>query len=430
MATFDFDFDAAFSDIFGKEEKVTAQDDIILSLFDHVQKTIFRAYSKDYPKELLDMNKWYDKAVEGDAKAQNNLGFCYYNENKYVEALEWFNKAAEQGIIEAQFNLAACDICLNGSYGCDYRQVLNRLLKVAEQGMAEAQHILGQLYYNGRIVDQNYYNAVDWYFKAAEQGFSPSQNKLGICYQYGQGVLGSDKAKKAFEWYIKAAEQGFGPGQYNLGKCYARGVGVTTDPVRAIEWYTKAAEQGYRLEEVQDYLSRYLTFEGETKDAEKGDASAQYSLGEYYRTGDFVNKDLDEAFRWYTKAAEQGNRMAYERLIEWYYYGEGVDKDLAKAVELTIEGGVDNTGCFGGCVDTNVLIDSCDEDKEKGFQMLSKLAEHGFSRAQFLLGNRYRDGNGTEQDLAKAVEWYTKAADRGDDAAQQALKDLGVNNNQ
>jgi len=42
--------------------------------------------------------------------------------------------------------------------------------KLAERGDAEAQDILGNMYYNGQGVPQDYKEAARWYRKAAEQG--------------------------------------------------------------------------------------------------------------------------------------------------------------------------------------------------------------------------------------------------------------------
>lgn len=44
--------------------------------------------------------------------------------------------------------------------------------------------------------------------------------------------------------------------------------------------------------------------------AEQGNAEAQYSLGVCYRCGDGVEKNLEEAIKWYRKAAEQGYAKA------------------------------------------------------------------------------------------------------------------------
>ena len=40
------------------------------------------------------------------------------------------------------------------------------------------------------------------------------------------------------------------------------------------------------------------------------------------------------------------------------------------------------------------------------------------------LGDLYKIGFGVEQDDAKAIEWYTKAADLGDETAQSNLESL------
>ncbi|MBQ1931964.1 MAG: sel1 repeat family protein, partial [Muribaculaceae bacterium] len=81
----------------------------------------------------------------------------------------------------------------------------------AEQGNAWAQNNLGDCYYNGRGVDQNYDEAVKWYRKAAKQGNAPAQYNLGYCYYNGHGV--DKNYDEAVNWYRKAAEQG-----YNLAK--------------------------------------------------------------------------------------------------------------------------------------------------------------------------------------------------------------------
>lgn len=60
----------------------------------------------------VDINALKKSAEQGDAKAQYNLGVCYYNgngvEKDYQEAVKWYRKAAEQGIAEAQCNLGLC----------------------------------------------------------------------------------------------------------------------------------------------------------------------------------------------------------------------------------------------------------------------------------------------------------------------------------
>ena len=79
-------------------------------------------------------------------------------------------------------------------------------LQAAEQGVAEAQNNLGNMYANGQGVCQDYAEAVQWYRNAAEQGHAQAQNNLGLMYANGQGVR-QDYAE-AVQWFLKAAEQG------------------------------------------------------------------------------------------------------------------------------------------------------------------------------------------------------------------------------
>jgi len=68
--------------------------------------------------------------------------------------------------------------------------------------------------------------------------------------------------------------------------------------------------------------------------ANRGEASAQTSLGGMYANGQGVSKDYVEAVRWYRMAADQarfGDCLAQIKLGEMYERGEGVPKDLITA---------------------------------------------------------------------------------------------------
>lgn len=84
--------------------------------------------------------------------------------------------------------------------------------------------------------------AVDWFRKAADQGLADAQTMLGIAYDTGKGVGQDDVA--AASWYRKAADQGNVHAQSQLGLMYEKGRGVAQDYVAAASWYRKAAERG------------------------------------------------------------------------------------------------------------------------------------------------------------------------------------------
>ncbi|WP_440455254.1 tetratricopeptide repeat protein [Psychrobacter sp. ASPA161_9] len=64
----------------------------------------------------------------------------------------------------------------------------NQTQRLANQGNADAQFNLGEMYYLGDGVSQNYTTAKKWFEKAANQGDATAQFNLGFIYEYGHGV--------------------------------------------------------------------------------------------------------------------------------------------------------------------------------------------------------------------------------------------------
>jgi TPR repeat protein len=75
--------------------------------------------------------------------------------------------------------------------------------------------------------------AVQWYRKAAEQGHANAQHNLGNLYEVAQGVSPDYALTAAATWYRRAAEQGYRPAQANLGALYYSGRGVRRDLMQA-----------------------------------------------------------------------------------------------------------------------------------------------------------------------------------------------------
>ena len=61
---------------------------------------------------------------------------------------------------------------------------------------------------------------------------------------------------------------------------------------------------------------------------------------------------------------------------------------------------------------------------EEKFIEVKQKAEAGSSKDQLGLGRMYHNGVGVAKDDAKATEWWQKAAAQGNEAAQEALKNL------
>ena len=118
---------------------------------------------KDNKQDLIKLSKLDLEKISNTHKAptafenknfkQTNFekGLDYYNKKNYKKAVYWLTKSAQQGILEAQYNL-------------------------------------GVMYEKGDGVPQNYKQAVYWYTKSAQQGFPQAQNNLGLMYDKGEGV--------------------------------------------------------------------------------------------------------------------------------------------------------------------------------------------------------------------------------------------------
>ncbi|MEG9862082.1 MAG: tetratricopeptide repeat protein [Parvularculales bacterium] len=81
-----------------------------------------------------------------------------------------------------------------------------------------------------------------WYRHAADQGFAQAQFNLGNMFRAGEGVP-QDK-EQALTLYKQAAEQGLAQAQANLGVMYYQGTGVLQDYVYAHMWLNIAVSNG------------------------------------------------------------------------------------------------------------------------------------------------------------------------------------------
>jgi DNA-binding FadR family transcriptional regulator len=88
----------------------------------------------------------------------------------------------------------------------DIKEAVDWLNKAAEQGNAKAQYNLGHLFYNGEVVPQNYEKAFEFMNNAAEQGIGYAHHMLCLMYDNGIGV--AENPEKAFECCMDAINHG------------------------------------------------------------------------------------------------------------------------------------------------------------------------------------------------------------------------------
>jgi TPR repeat protein len=121
----------------------------------------------------------------------------------------------------------------------DYQAALRELRPLAEEGVPEAQSVLGVMFADGLGVAENPPEALKWFRRASEQGLADAQLNLGSMYFLGRQV--PEDHVEAVKWYRRAAEQGHPQAQFNLGSMYSVGQGAPRDYVLAYMWCTLSA---------------------------------------------------------------------------------------------------------------------------------------------------------------------------------------------
>ena len=350
---------------------------------DNIPERLFELGERFYngygvEKDGIEAFKYYRLAAEqGHIEAQYNLAWIYdENESNTEESIKWYRSAAEQGHAKAQYNLGWIYEAKE-----NIEEAIKWYLLAAEQNDVDAISNLGSINFYG--IEKNEEEAFKWWRLAAEQGdmdsfeeiidlanegYAEAQFSLGEIHYFGQCVEKNNA--EAFKWYLLAANQGHVESQYSLGELYYYGDGFSGNETEAFKWYQLAANQGH--------------------------VESQYSLGRMYYLGNGVEKNEEQSFKWYQLAVEQGHEDAKSELSLIYYeYGS----------HLQWKGGIKNINeaikCYRFSAEQGHLLSQ---------QNLFTLAEQGHVEAQYNLGEMYFFGKGFEKNESEAIRWYKLAS--------------------
>ncbi|MBD5355432.1 MAG: SEL1-like repeat protein [Bacteroides sp.] len=330
----------------------------------------------------------------------------------YSAAANWYRQAADNGNAEAQYQLG--NMYFEGKGVSKYQEVaLDLYYKSAEQGNINAIKKIGDMYYDGIGVDKNSPAAAEWYRVAAEKGHADAQYYLGNMYYDGDGI--DKNMEEALKWYRKSAEQEHSDAQNMLGIMYEGGLGVRVDYNKAVEWYKKSA--GHR------------------------NIRGEINLGLMYYYGLGVEQNYEEAVRLYLNAAEEDCYEAYAMLEIMYGYGRGVNKSETESqkyykLQMNSLNRTKNNNytqrlpkfypslriwCMN--LDGQGVGVLPVKNLTKLSEWLLKVAEQGHAYSQYLLGYMYYTGRwDVSRDYKKAYEWLGKAAAQGEWLAEQFLE--------
>ncbi len=411
-----------------------ASNTISFPLTDPMEELISLAINQPQPPQLLEQENneivepqevtdYREKASQGNAIAQNNLGWCYatgFGVKKDMEkALEYFLASAETGLMQAEYNVASC---------YDVRTDIHKLnasrdesflwyFRAAERGLAEAQHMVGFYYYYGWAVNKDLCVAVDWFQKAEKQNYASAQSMLGNCHEFGEGV--EKDTRKAFKLHLLAAKQGIQISMSRVGAFYKSGIGTVKDEMEGIKWAAKGSKKVD--ENKQD--TRFLKILEESAIPQVEQPGVQIenngeipeSLDSLYNRGNAyeLQGNYLEALAVYRRGAELGHTLSKFKMGVFYDNGWGVEKDEKLAVNWYFEASDQgeplshfNLGCYHLHGKGRVIVESVQEFE---FRMI-KSAELGFINAVFKLAEYYKKSAGSNWDTRgeKYVKWLEK----------------------
>ena len=198
------------------------------------------------------------------------------------------------------------------------------------------------------------------------------------------------------------------------------------------------------------------------RDAEQGDAEAQYELAICYRNGSGVEEDLEKYIYWLRLSAEQGWGHAIYRMCLNYAFGFCVERDCEKAKYWYLKGENDTEEALrekaenGDIKCQGLMARLCGilQDDEGELYWIKRSADQGDRHAIYLLSDRYFHKGDIEEskrlmlilakqskssnvfyecgrahertgDIKGAIYWYKRVVRKGDsnvEVAKIALK--------
>ena len=350
--------------------------------------------------------------------------------------------------------------------GCSDENLETRMREIQEiklnKGVVESLLSQAQEHYNG----SNYEEAVKLFYQAAKLGDCDAKYRVGEMYRNGKGV--EENCSEAIRYFKMAEELNQGPACYELAEMYEKGEGVPIDEELAIKYYTKSIDLGCplitkeKLEKLKQSFSNQI--EGEklfnqgseilTQDANEaiklylqagdlGHAKSLFSLGEIHYKGDSgIEKNYKKAFEFFKRAAELGHPNAYLMLVEFYFEGHGMRKDFKKALEnyskakelgikdktdleekikLNIENQKKGAVLLSQAEDYDMAQNGKETNYKKALELYMQAGNLGVADGFYYAACIHRFGNGVEKNWQEALKLYLKSGEMGNESGYFAV---------
>ena len=195
--------------------------------------------------EIATIAQCWQNAYDGDAANQYKLAVCYFKgigiEKNNTVAQQWLEKSAAQKYSEAQYDLAV--IYMLDKSPEKIKQAFELLTQAAAKNHIKAMVKLGECYYNGLGVEDDYEKAIELWEKAIKENNSDAMYLLGVYRSTGRGFFNSGKDwDKALDLWEKASALGHKDASYKLANYYKE---EKEDFNKSLKYFAKAAKQGH-----------------------------------------------------------------------------------------------------------------------------------------------------------------------------------------
>lgn len=358
----------------------------------------FESLLREYPENINAVTSDKLESAKGDAlhnkdaKTMFALGVMYRDainvDRDYLQAREWFQKAVNLGDTDAKVALARLqmlDADITG-FETSFESAVKNLEEAEKAGNKKAYYPIAELHEVGGVYERSYEKALIYFTKSAEAGDANGYVKIAHYNYYG---LGTEKDKrKAIEALMKvsklssdktvvkntdrylgllffqlALEQKNEELRYKLfelsweyknplaadalGDLNQKGIGTKKDMKLAIEWYQKsiAMESIYGMEKLgyiyitgpddvdRDFKKAQDLF---VQGSELGGVNAAYYLGYMYYNGLGIEKNSQEAEKWFQRSkllAERAKKKQENDEAIYQTFGAGYRDPLKETVE-------------------------------------------------------------------------------------------------
>lgn len=242
----------------------------------------------------------------------------------------------------------------------------NMIASRKDNNIAEKDNNIEKLLQNGNMYREqnNYKQAYYCYQRAAKMGSVEAEELLGEINEDDFHNI-----QEAVKFYLKAANKGNSQAQFRLGRYYEL---VQMDYYAAFQWYQLSAHQG--------------------------NIDGQNALGHCYFFGFGVSPNIEESTKWYTLSANQGNKAAMHNVNFMKKALNGDPESQYMIGNDYYYGYRINEWTFNG----KNYVEAC--------KWLTKAAEKGNSRAQYLLGEIYKYGGyGITANKKLSNYWHAKS---------------------